>query len=86
MHPIFASLKESTKLANRPLTNNESFALWKSQVTLGIKEKGLYSLLEDTTEDADRAARRDQQYRREWNFTKALRSKINSVWKTASTT
>ena len=63
MEPSYANSERDAKLANKPLTGNESFQLWRWQVTMGTKAKGLYDLLEDTPEHA--ALNERQQSRRE---------------------
>lgn len=47
-----------TKLSNKPLTGSDSFQLWRWQVTMGTKAKGLFELLEDTPEQARCNARK----------------------------
>ena len=57
MGPADAANERDTKLANKPLTGSESFQLWRWQVTMGTKSKGLYHLLEDTPQDKEQNLR-----------------------------
>ena len=65
MGPAIACPDRETKLSNRPLTNSDSFALWKWQVIMGTKAKGLYHLLEDTEDDVERAIRHETNHQRD---------------------
>ena len=65
MGPAIACSDREAKASNRPLTNSDSLALWKWQVIMGTKAKGLYHLLEDTEDDVERAIRHETNHQRD---------------------